>query len=842
MYRRKLSRYSQSIFVLGFTKKLITACFTSFFSFLCYSQTPGWQWVQRGGGDGFPTSTSSQPDPDEIYASAIDKEGNLIVGGKTSWYPVFDTVHVNGVNWLNPNFFLAKYNSCGELLWVRVGGGDGVDIIEGLDVDEEGNIYTQGYLQSAGSPVYIHTPNKDTTFNAASLHHFMKFDKDGNLLYLKTTLPNIGYMKNGFKRLKSGNFLTVYVGTNSPLNLGSFTIPANGRAFVLLDSLGNILKAAIIDTLQAYSFRLGNFVVDENENIYIALVNLAQPSITMLSHQFSPAAQYSAYLVKTDTSFIIKDWNNSGYYNEAPFFLSYSNGYLYGVGRNTNGAVYETDTFHTSYNYAVYSCYKIDTNLHFVWSSYPSVQNVSPLFTYELGGASKDNVYITMQTRGTLVWDSANLVVPSNNAKIACLRLRASDGKCINGFVAGGANTLTDEVTGVTTDAQGNAYFMGKFTSSIGTYADTVYCHGSAPSPDYYILKWGLDCQDTLNSLNSPVAPFSLTATATGTQSVDVIWHDASQYEQGFHLYRSPDGINNWTLIDSTASNTAIYTDVNVQPNTIYWYKVAAYNGSGESAFSNIDSAWTWPTACSANITYSNIDSVYTLAANPSGSGTLSYQWSLNGSAFDTAAMPQLTLGTPGTYSICVSVTDAFQCSASDCDTITISPFTCGTTVSYTISNDTVYNLGTTNTGTSPYTYQWSVDGSAYSTAANPALPLTVAGSYHVCVTVTDANQCQAADCETIVITGISEWKSIEARLFPNPAQEAVHVVINSATTGTAQLLVTDLVGRVVLSETIQLKQGANMINLNSEGWTEGVYEIKLQTTEGRWSGAVVKY
>ncbi len=809
---------------------------------LPHAQTPDWQWVQRGGGDGFPTSTSSQPDPDEIYASAIDKEGNLIVGGKTSWYPVFDTVHVNGVNWLNPNFFLAKYNSCGELLWVRVGGGDGVDIIEGLDVDEEGNIYTQGYLESTGNPVYIHTPNKDTTYNSASAKQFSKFDRDGNLLYLNTNVNDGGLVPGAFKRLKSGDFLTVYAGASGPAHVGNYTIPPKGRSFILLDSLGNVIKGALIDSIAYTGSGLGNFVLDENENIYFALSNISSTPVSVLSTVLNPAPLLSIYLIKTDTSFQLKAINSSGYLNEACYWLSYSSGSLYGAGRSKNGAYFESDTTHTTLPNGLITTYKIDTNLHLVWASKPSVQTVNPSYTNPMLGASKDHLYISFQARGTISWDSANFSVPVNNAKMGFLTFSTATGKCVNGQLSGGTTTFYDQATGVMVDEQGNAFYIGTFLTSIGTNADTVYCHGSAPSPDYYILKWGLDCQDTLNSLNSPDAPFSLTATSTGTQSVDVIWHDASQYEQGFHLYRSPDGINNWTLIDSTPSNTATYTDVNVQPNTIYWYKVAAYNSTGESAFSNIDSAWTWPTACSANITYSNTDSVYTLAANPGGSGTLSYLWSLNGNVFDTAAMPQLTLGTPGTYSICVSVTDAFQCSASDCDTITISAFTCGTTVSYTISSDTVYNLGTTNTGTSPYTYQWSVDGSAYSTAANPALPLTAAGSYNVCVTVTDANQCQAADCETIVITGISEWKNIEARLFPNPAQEAVHVVINSATTGTAQLLVTDLVGRIVLSETIQLKQGANMINLNSEGWTEGVYEIKLQTTEGRWSGAVVKY
>jgi uncharacterized membrane protein len=58
----------------------------------------------------------------------------------------------------------------------------------------------------------------------------------------------------------------------------------------------------------------------------------------------------------------------------------------------------------------------------------------------------------------------------------------------------------------------------------------------------------------------------------------------------------TPNGASAWTNIASLPANTATYTDNNVSPSTIYYYKVAAFNNIGEE-FSNTDSAKTLATA-----------------------------------------------------------------------------------------------------------------------------------------------------------------------------------------------------------------------------------------------------
>jgi gliding motility-associated-like protein len=93
----------------------------------------------------------------------------------------------------------------------------------------------------------------------------------------------------------------------------------------------------------------------------------------------------------------------------------------------------------------------------------------------------------------------------------------------------------------------------------------------------------------------------------------------------------------------------------------------------------------------------------------------------------------------------CVTVYDAFQCSATICDTITepsaLSLSTVPTDVNCFGGNDGAVDLTVTG-GTSGYTYLW--DNGATTEDINNL----IAGTY--CITVTDANNCTATICETV--------------------------------------------------------------------------------------------
>lgn len=723
-------------------------------SFILFAQTPQWQWAQTGGGTGYPGGSSSQPYNDEIFASTFDKEGNLIVGGATTLYPVFDTIHIQNADWNQYNFFLAKYDKCGNLLWARVGGGDSYDDISGLATDDSCNIYTMGKLSSYGNPVYINTPNKDTSFLNTVTHQFSKFDKDGNLLTIKTYTwgTAMSGISNSLRRLKSGNFLAVFRNT-TPIVMQNFTTVRDSRNFILFDSLFNVVNVSLIDTIWRQGSSLKGYELDENENIYFTVDNPFNDSLKILDHVFNPSPHITSFIIKTDTSFLVKDFN-SGYYASLLANLSYSNGALYCSGRTIGGAFFDFDTTAGTGNFAYIRAYKIDTNLNLVWVSKPSVLTVSVYHTELFPGASKDVLYLAYQHRGTTVWDSANLTTPGNTYKMAIFKLRTDNGVCTKGEFTGGAPSSADQFTSIRTDERGNGYFMGTFGNVIGTPTQLKSARGGTASLDFFILKWGLGCDDTLNSLSSPEPSDSLVATGTGPQTIHVYWQDVSDYEQGFNVYRSPDGLTNWTLIGSTGHNVAQYDDTNLNPNTVYWYKAAAYNSGGESGFTNTDSAQTFGLPCSAQIVQTHTDSLYQYSLNLGGSGPYAYQWSINGSNFSTGANPSDTLVLPGNYVVCVTVTDNGQCTATNCDTFTVAP-DCSTlavtgAVPANVQCNGMDNGSITISATGGYPpYQYQLNSGAYQ-GANLFSGLSPA-SYTV--QVRDTQGCVAAYGQNVTIT-----------------------------------------------------------------------------------------
>lgn len=90
-----------------------------------------------------------------------------------------------------------------------------------------------------------------------------------------------------------------------------------------------------------------------------------------------------------------------------------------------------------------------------------------------------------------------------------------------------------------------------------------------------------------------PTAPTSLTATAISTSQIDLGWTDNATNEDGFKIERSPDGSTGWTQIGTTGANTTTYSNTGLSAATTYYYRVRAYNGSGDSSYSNTANATT---------------------------------------------------------------------------------------------------------------------------------------------------------------------------------------------------------------------------------------------------------
>ena len=136
-----------------------------------------------------------------------------------------------------------------------------------------------------------------------------------------------------------------------------------------------------------------------------------------------------------------------------------------------------------------------------------------------------------------------------------------------------------------------------------------------------------------------PATPSVLVASANPsapTSSVALSWTDNANNETGYAVERSTDG-RSFRQIAQVGANTGAWTDTALNSGTTYYYRVRAFNGSGNSAYSNVASAQTQAAATSAAPTIAMSNATLTVRGyRVKGSQLADLAWSgLSGGSVD---------------------------------------------------------------------------------------------------------------------------------------------------------------------------------------------------------------
>ncbi|MDI6792863.1 MAG: fibronectin type III domain-containing protein, partial [bacterium] len=83
-----------------------------------------------------------------------------------------------------------------------------------------------------------------------------------------------------------------------------------------------------------------------------------------------------------------------------------------------------------------------------------------------------------------------------------------------------------------------------------------------------------------------PSPPTDLKTTVVDSVSVDLKWQDNSDNETGFKIEKKKEG-KIWFLIGDVGEDIKTYSDLNIEPGAVYYYRVMAYNQFGDSSYSN---------------------------------------------------------------------------------------------------------------------------------------------------------------------------------------------------------------------------------------------------------------
>jgi titin len=90
-----------------------------------------------------------------------------------------------------------------------------------------------------------------------------------------------------------------------------------------------------------------------------------------------------------------------------------------------------------------------------------------------------------------------------------------------------------------------------------------------------------------------PAAPSGLTATAVSSSQINLSWTDNAGNETGYKVQRAPGGTTSFVEIASLGAGVTSYQNTGLTASTSYAYRVLAFNGVGNSGYSNTATATT---------------------------------------------------------------------------------------------------------------------------------------------------------------------------------------------------------------------------------------------------------
>lgn len=276
--------------------------------------------------------------------------------------------------------------------------------------------------------------------------------------------------------------------------------------------------------------------------------------------------------------------------------------------------------------------------------------------------------------------------------------------------------------------------------------------------------------------------------------------------------------------LTSSASNGNLWssnaTTATISVTTSGSYTVTVTDVNGCSSVStpisvNVSSAPA-PTI-NASATQACEGDVVTITASTSDS----YLWSTGA----TTQSIQLTASTPN---VNVVTTNANACDGVGASSAINITFTATPTASGTMTlNGNVATFTNTSTGAS--SYSWDFGDFTNSSATAPAHAYAVNGAYTVVLTAINGNCSDTVTFLVDVTVGMDELSTSNLSIYPNPANEEVHVTFEQVAEFMNIELI-DATGRV-LNNQVSKQMGANLITFNVANLSSGFYTVRLTSS-----------
>jgi hypothetical protein len=425
-----------------------------------YDNNGLWQWSLPIGSAGTTSNT------EEGYSVYIDGQENVYLTGTFQGTSDFDPGPgvVNLTAHGPRDAFFAKFNSNGELMWAKGFGSTSEDTYPvSIVLDKNSNVLLSGIF----SAVTDFDPN-------AGVYNVSPAAASGS------TQLNSGYVA---KYDNAGNFISAYA-------IGSCNSGAGDGPALTIDRSNNIIVSGTFDGTSDFDVLAGVYNVSSaatgSSDVYVAKYS---PSMALLwIKKFGDSGSDQAFSLTSDTD------NNI-------YLLGQANGNIDFSGGAGTGVFFNPATFIVKYDSAGVFQLK-----------YPLTATgaTTVVHSIELDGAQ--NLYAAGSYFFNLNCGAGNIA--SLGQYDGFVVKYARDGSLQWNFSI--ASTLDDEVTGVTTDRDGNVFVAGIFGNTVDfDPTASAYPMTSPSGSTSFIAKYGQDC----GAINTSFSNSGGTITATESNS-----------------------------------------------------------------------------------------------------------------------------------------------------------------------------------------------------------------------------------------------------------------------------------------------------------------------------------
>lgn len=261
------------------------------------------KWAKSATGESF----------DYVYGLDADKSGNTYVTG-IYYSPtlLFSGTTINNAG--NGNIFIAKYNTAGNLVWVKSAGGTGTDYGHDIVADKQGNIFLTGKFSSLSL-----TFGSTTLTNAGQDDIFVtEYSPSGSPVWAKSAGGIDVDDATGIVTDKSSNIYITGNFNSSSLTFGSTNLinaGSNDIYIVKFDLSGNAIWAKCVG---GSSDEIGSHIAkDCYDNIIIA-GGFSSSSVAFGTYNVTNAGNSDIFIAKLGSNVGINEYLPNTFFSVYP--------------------------------------------------------------------------------------------------------------------------------------------------------------------------------------------------------------------------------------------------------------------------------------------------------------------------------------------------------------------------------------------------------------------------------------------------------------------------------------------------------------------------------------------